>query len=184
MQESTNDRFLTFWIQILLKVSKIILYADGISLYKPITSHDDAIAFQSDINMVTNWFSDCGLKLNLPKTKLMILSYKHFPPKSSVYIDATPINQVESLSTLESISLLIFLGLPTSTPLAPELESSLASYTETSTKKITIVLPTYIKPQSYHSWTVVFGTHTRQSTLLNTKGTKVCCLVVCGYTDR
>ena len=39
------------------KDSKTIFYADDILLYKPITSHNDAIAFQLDINMVTNWLS-------------------------------------------------------------------------------------------------------------------------------
>ena len=136
-------------------------------------SHDDAIPFQSGINMVTNWLSDCGLKLNLPKTKLMIISRKGFSPKLSVYIDATPINQVKSLSTLELLSLLIFLGPHTSTPPAPELESSLASYIETSTKQITIVLPMYLHKATILPLldyiAVMFGTHTRQSTLLNMK---------------
>ena len=63
-------------------------------------SHDDAIALQSDITMVTNWISDCGLKLYSAKTKLMIISCKCSPPKLSVCIDGIPINQVESLKHL------------------------------------------------------------------------------------
>ena len=42
----------------LSKDSQIILYADDILLYKPIKSHADAIALQSDITMVSNWISD------------------------------------------------------------------------------------------------------------------------------
>ena len=84
----------------LSKDSKIILYPDDILLYKPIRSHNDAIALQSDINMVTNWFSDCGLKLNPAKTKFMLVSRKHFPPNLSVCIKGTLIIQVESLKYL------------------------------------------------------------------------------------
>ena len=84
----------------LSKDSKIILYADDILLYKPITSHNDAIALQSDINMVTNWLSDCGLKLNPAKTKFMLISHKRFPPNLSFCIEGTLIIQVETLKYL------------------------------------------------------------------------------------
>ena len=85
----------------LSKDSNIILYADDILLYKPITSYNDAIALlQSDINMVTNWLSDCGLKLNPAKTKFMLISRKRFPPNLSVCIEGTPIIQGESLKYL------------------------------------------------------------------------------------
>ena len=70
------------------------------TIYKPITSHNDAIGLQSDINMVTNWLSDCGLKLNPAKTKFMLISRKCFPPNLSVCIEGTPIIQVESLKYL------------------------------------------------------------------------------------
>ena len=82
------------------KDSQILLYADDILLYKPIKSHADAIALQSDITIVSNWISDCGLKLNSAKTKFMIISRKRFPPNLSVCIDRIPINQVESFKYL------------------------------------------------------------------------------------
>ena len=50
--------------------------------------------------MVTNWLSDCGLKLNPAKTKFMLISRKRFPPNLSVCIEGTPIIQGESLKYL------------------------------------------------------------------------------------
>ena len=110
-------------------------------------SHVDASALQSDITMVTNWISDCGLKLNSAKTKLTIISRKRSPPKLSVCIDGIP--KLNHSSILELLSLQTYLGPPTSTPLALKLESSLAFYIGTSIRQIVIALPICIKPPSY-----------------------------------
>ena len=59
--------------------SRLILYADDILLYKPVTNHQDYCDLQCDINSISDWISSAGLQLNLNKTKFMVISRK-WPP--------------------------------------------------------------------------------------------------------
>ena len=63
--------------------TKILLYADDISLYKPISGPEDTTSFQEDINLLSNWVADNRLALNPLKTKFMFISRSrsfNFPP--------------------------------------------------------------------------------------------------------
>ena len=57
--------------------SKLVLYADDTSVYKPIDSKHDFEAFQGDINKIYDWFTTNFLQANAMKTKAMVISTKH-----------------------------------------------------------------------------------------------------------
>ena len=42
-------------IGVMVKSSHILLYADDIKLYKPISCQDDAMALQNDVNALMSW---------------------------------------------------------------------------------------------------------------------------------
>ena len=53
-------------------VSKLVLYADDIDLYRPINSPEDVTIIQEDINQTLNWTKAHGLTLN-PAYQLLAL---------------------------------------------------------------------------------------------------------------
>ena len=54
--------------------SKIMLYADDILLYWPVSSNGDFAALQSDVNMIQNWASSNFMTFNKTKCKVMHIS--------------------------------------------------------------------------------------------------------------
>ena len=54
--------------------AEIVVFADDILMFKPITSDEDLVSFPGDIDRIANWMSANHLCLNPQKTKLMILS--------------------------------------------------------------------------------------------------------------
>ena len=57
--------------------SKLVLYADDITLYKPINSRHDFEAFQENINKIYDWFTTNILQANAKKTKAMVVSLQN-----------------------------------------------------------------------------------------------------------
>ena len=80
--------------------STMIMYADDIVLYKPITSSCDVDALQSDINKVAEWISNAGLCLNANKSKVVVFSRKNMRPAVVVAVDSTIIPNVDSICFL------------------------------------------------------------------------------------
>ena len=56
--------------------SKLVLYADDILLYRPISSVDDYRALQDDIDMLSSWTTLNAMTFNTTKRKTMIISRK------------------------------------------------------------------------------------------------------------
>ena len=56
--------------------SKLVLYADDILLYRPISSVDDYRALQDDIDMLSSWTTLNAMTFNTTKCKTMIISRK------------------------------------------------------------------------------------------------------------
>ena len=77
--------------------TRIILYADDILLYAPITAK---FSLQSDIDAISSWISSAGLSLNLSKTKFLVLSRKRCPPSLSLRVAGSSIVQVTSFKYL------------------------------------------------------------------------------------
>ena len=59
--------------------SKLVLYADDILLYKPILSHDDFNALQTDVNLIQTWADSNNMTCNTTKCKVMNISRKRRP---------------------------------------------------------------------------------------------------------
>ena len=78
----------------------MIMYADDIVLYKPITSSCDVGALQSDINKVAEWINNAGLCLNANKSKVVVFSRKNMRPAVVVAVDSTIIPNVDSICFL------------------------------------------------------------------------------------
>ena len=70
--------------------TKILLYADDILLYSPIYQSSCISIFQSDVDSISQWVSQSGLRLNAAKTKLVLFSRKRHPPPIILSIDGTP----------------------------------------------------------------------------------------------
>ena len=62
--------------------TKLVLYADDIVLYKPLTAPDSLNHLQQDILSVSNWIHQNDLVTNLKKTNTMIISRSRNPPQS------------------------------------------------------------------------------------------------------
>ena len=56
--------------------SMLVLYADDILLYRPISSVDDYRGLQADIDMLSNWTALNAMTFNATKCKAMIISRK------------------------------------------------------------------------------------------------------------
>ena len=54
--------------------TKLMLFADNIMLFKPISASHDAALFQADVNLVNDWVSNNHLTINTNKTKFMLIS--------------------------------------------------------------------------------------------------------------
>ena len=81
--------------------SRLILYADDILLYKPVTNHQDFCDLQSDINSISDWISSAGLQLNPKKTKFMVISRKRPPSQAPpLFVCGSSITQVHSFTYL------------------------------------------------------------------------------------
>ncbi len=81
--------------------SKLVLYADDTTLYKPINNINDIHSFQDDINKIFNWFTDNFLQANAKKTKVMLISLKQNPyPSNQFFLDAQPIERVTHITFL------------------------------------------------------------------------------------
>ena len=57
--------------------SNLVLYADDMLLYRPISSHDDYTYLQADINAVSEWVDANLLQFNVKKCKVMKISQKN-----------------------------------------------------------------------------------------------------------
>ncbi len=78
----------------------IRIYADDINYYKPIFSSADILSLQQDIDTISVWVGDSGLRLNACKTKSMVISRKRKPPTMEINLNGCPVEQVSSFKFL------------------------------------------------------------------------------------
>ena len=91
--------------------SKLVLYADDILLYHPISSTDDYCALQTDIDTLSSWTTLNKLSFNPAKCKAMIISRKR-----SICLPPLPLSV--NGSVLEVVSAFKYLGLLISSDLS------------------------------------------------------------------
>ena len=82
--------------------AKITLYADDVLLYRTISSPEDFVTLQEDINKVGNWSSSNFLTLNRAKCKFMTISCRRTvsSPPTSLLLDGHPLDKVETFKHL------------------------------------------------------------------------------------
>ena len=115
-------------------LTHIILYADDILIFKPISSPADMSSFQSDLDLISSWLSSHFLQINSSKSKYIFFSHKsfsYFDSFPNLTISRSPIERVSSFATLASSSLLLFHDLLTSLLSASNPVKSLAYYSDT-----------------------------------------------------
>ena len=86
-------------------LTHIILYADDILIFKPISSPADMSSFQSDLDLISSWLSSRFLQINSSKSKYIFFSHKSFS-----YFDSFP-NLTISRSPIERVSSFYYLGI-------------------------------------------------------------------------
>ena len=74
----------------------LILYADDIVLYRPISSPHDIDVFQSDVDKIADWVRDAGLCVNANKSKVVVFSRKKSRPAVIIKVDNSVIPVVDS----------------------------------------------------------------------------------------
>ena len=78
--------------------STLVLYADDMLLFKPISSEDDYTNLQGDVDSLKDWSASHFLTFNPSKCKYMLLSKKNKPTKNPpvLTIDNIPIERTNS----------------------------------------------------------------------------------------
>lgn len=74
----------------------IRVYADDTLLYKPVFNTKDLLALQDDVSTISVWVESRGLRFNVSKTKMLVISRKRHPPKPSISINGSQIEQVSA----------------------------------------------------------------------------------------
>ena len=87
--------------------SKIVLYADNLLLFHPISQQEDFTTFQRDIMAIEQWVLDNHLTFNTSKCSYMMLSRKRFTttPPHPLMLNGLHLNKVECLGALLSTDL-------------------------------------------------------------------------------
>ena len=67
--------------------TKLVLYADDILLYKPITNNGDSGDLQKDVDTILSWIKSHGLTPNHSKTKLLTITRSRQPIPISVHVE-------------------------------------------------------------------------------------------------
>ena len=82
--------------------SKIVLYADDILLYRPITSPEDLQHLQHDVDKLQAYATTNYMKFNESKCKFMLVSRKkrHIDPVPSIHLNGSPLQNIPTFKYL------------------------------------------------------------------------------------
>ena len=82
--------------------TKIVLYADDLLLFRPISQQEDFTTLQRDIMAIEQWVLDNHLTFNTSKCSYMMLSRKRFPttPLHPLMLSGLHLNEVECFKYL------------------------------------------------------------------------------------
>ncbi len=82
--------------------SQIILYADDLVLYWPVSTPNDYRALQDDLNAIENWTSVNCLQFNTSKCKYMVISRRRGPDMRipPLMLNGVPLERVETFKYL------------------------------------------------------------------------------------
>ena len=82
------------------KNASLGMFADDIVLHKPVSTSEDLVSLQCDVNLVVDWVVTRDLRLNKGKTKCMLITRKRKPPPLDLKIDDVSIEQVNNFKYL------------------------------------------------------------------------------------
>ena len=82
--------------------SQIVLYADDLVLYRPISTPNEYHILQNDINTIENWTLSNCLQFNILKCKYMVIYRRRNPEKHNplLLLNGEPIERVETFKYL------------------------------------------------------------------------------------
>ena len=82
--------------------SRLVLYADDVLIYSPISCQTDYQLLQCDINAICDWFNEQHLTLNPQKCKFMTVSRKRKPTITPVTLELnnSPMEEVDQFKYL------------------------------------------------------------------------------------
>ena len=82
--------------------SRLVLYADDVLIYSPISCYTDYQLLQGDINAISDWSAEQHLSLNPQKCKLMTISRKRKPTvtPTTLKLNESPMEEVDQFKYL------------------------------------------------------------------------------------
>lgn len=83
-----------------IKNSQFQLYADDLKIYKKITSYNDCILLQEDLNSSQKWLASVGLHFHPNKCFKMTLTTKKNTIQNPYEVNKTPLQNVETFTDL------------------------------------------------------------------------------------
>ena len=82
-------------------LGRIVMFADDICYYRSLLSNTDQLAVQMNVDLIHEWVRDRKLRLNVAKTKSMVISRKRKPLTLNLSIEGSPtIAQVDTFRYL------------------------------------------------------------------------------------
>ena len=84
----------------LSKHAVLSMFADDMALYRPIFNNEDTLALQCDVALLADWVESEGLKLNIDKTKTMLISRKKVKPALNIWVNGSKIEVVTTFRYL------------------------------------------------------------------------------------
>ena len=76
------------------------LFADDCINYKPVTSREDEISFQNDLNNLVSWSNQWGMRFNPSKCKVMRISRKRHPGNTAYTMFGEVLGEVQEYKYL------------------------------------------------------------------------------------
>ena len=81
-------------------LGRIVMFANDICYYRSLLSSADQLAVQMDVDLIHEWVRNRKLRLNVTKTKSMVMSRKRKPLTLNLSIEGSPIAQVDTFRYL------------------------------------------------------------------------------------
>ena len=81
-------------------LGRIVMFADDICYYRSLLSSADQLAVKMDVDLIHEWVRDRKLRLNVAKTKSMVISRKRKLLILNLSIEGSPLAQVDTFRYL------------------------------------------------------------------------------------
>lgn len=79
---------------------RVLFYADDMKLFLPVSSSQDCLKIQSDLNRLAQWCSENALPLNVSKCKILSFTRSFNPVQFAYTIGSSTLERVDSITDL------------------------------------------------------------------------------------